>query len=75
MLKKNKYFFPVSILVLVIVLIAAIGFGAVSIRPAEMFSSLKHFFRGKLIKSISQVQSAKHNCFWRARNVGIRQYI
>jgi len=49
MLKKNKYFFPVSILVLVIVLIAAIGFGAVSIRPAEMFSSLKHFFSGKTI--------------------------
>ena len=47
MLKKNKYFFPISILLLAIVMLAAIGFGAVSIRPEEMLSSLKHFFQGK----------------------------
>ncbi|MFN8291286.1 MAG: iron ABC transporter permease [Chitinophagaceae bacterium] len=32
---------------LIIVLLCAIAFGAVSIRPSEMFSSLKHFFQGK----------------------------
>lgn len=47
MLKKNKYFFPLSITLLILVMLAAIGFGAVSIRPAEMFSSIKHFFQGK----------------------------
>jgi len=47
MLKKSKYFFSISIILLIVVLIAAIAFGAVSIRPAEMFSSLKHFFQGE----------------------------
>lgn len=47
MLKKNKYFFPISILLVAIVMLAAIGFGAVSIRPEEMLSSLKHFFQRK----------------------------
>lgn len=32
---------------LIIVLICAIAFGAVSILPSEMYSSLKHFFYGK----------------------------
>lgn len=35
------------IVLLVAVLIVAIAFGAVSILPAEMLSSLKHFFQGK----------------------------
>lgn len=47
MQRTNKYFFPVSIITLVVVLLCAIAFGAVSIRPEEMFSSLKHFFQGK----------------------------
>ncbi len=47
MLRKNKFFFPVLVLLLIAVLIFAIAFGAVSILPAEMFSSLKHFFEGK----------------------------
>lgn len=47
MLKKNKFFITVLIILLVAVLICAIAFGAVSILPSEMFSSLKHFFQGK----------------------------
>jgi iron complex transport system permease protein len=47
MLKKNKFFFPVLVLLLIAVLIFAIAFGAVSILPSQMFSSLKHFFQGK----------------------------
>lgn len=47
MLRKNKFFFPVSLALLAIVLLGAIAFGAVPVRPAEMFSSLKHFFQGK----------------------------
>ncbi|HTF28159.1 MAG TPA: iron chelate uptake ABC transporter family permease subunit, partial [Flavitalea sp.] len=35
------------ILLLVLMLVAAIGFGAVSIVPAEMLTSLKNFFQGK----------------------------
>ena len=35
------------VLLLIAVLIFAIAFGAVSILPSEMFSSLKHFFEGK----------------------------
>ncbi len=47
MLRKNKFFFPALIAGLALVLLCAIAFGAVSIRPAEMFSSLKHFLQGK----------------------------
>ncbi len=47
MLRKNKFFFPVLVVLLIAVLIFAIAFGAVSILPSEMFSSLKHFFQGK----------------------------
>ncbi|HQW82920.1 MAG TPA: iron ABC transporter permease [Ferruginibacter sp.] len=47
MLRKNKFFIPVLIILLIIVLICAIAFGAVSILPSEMYSSLKHFFYGK----------------------------
>jgi len=46
-LRKNKFFIPVLIILLIIVLICAIAFGAVSILPSEMYSSLKHFFYGK----------------------------
>ncbi|MEP7237341.1 MAG: iron ABC transporter permease, partial [Ferruginibacter sp.] len=47
MLRKNKFFFPVLVVLLIAVLLFAIAFGAVSILPSEMFSSLKHFFQGK----------------------------
>jgi iron complex transport system permease protein len=46
-LRKNKFFFPVLVFLLITVLFFAIAFGAVSILPSEMFSSLKHFFEGK----------------------------
>jgi iron complex transport system permease protein len=52
MLRKNKLFFPVAVALLVIVLLLAIAFGAVAIRPSEMFSSLKHFFQGRQPASI-----------------------
>lgn len=47
MLRKNKFFFPVLIALLALMLLIAIAFGAVSILPGEMFSALKHFFQGK----------------------------
>ncbi len=47
MLRRNKYFFPFLIVLLVVMLLCAIAFGAVSIRVSEMFSSLQHFFQGK----------------------------
>jgi iron complex transport system permease protein len=46
-LKKNKFFFPVLVLLLIAVLIFAIAFGAVSILPSQMFDASKHFFQGK----------------------------
>jgi len=46
-LRKNKFFFPLLFVLLTIVLITAIALGAVSILPAEMFSALKHFFKGQ----------------------------
>lgn len=47
MLRKNKLFFPILIVLLFIVLVAAISFGAVSILPREMYTALKHFFNGQ----------------------------
>ncbi|MGE5106374.1 MAG: FecCD family ABC transporter permease [Sphingobacteriales bacterium] len=47
MLRQNKYFFPVLIILLIAVLLCAIAFGAVSVLPSEMFSSLQHFFSGQ----------------------------
>ena len=46
MLRKNKLFFPVLIGLLIVTLLSAIAFGAVSIRVAEMFSALRHYFNG-----------------------------
>jgi iron complex transport system permease protein len=46
-LRKSEFFFPVLIVLLVAVLLFAIAFGAVSILPSDMSSSLKHFFEGK----------------------------
>jgi len=47
MLRKSKYFFPVLVALLVITLLCAVAFGAVSVLPAEMVGSIKHFFQGK----------------------------
>jgi iron complex transport system permease protein len=47
MLRKNRFFFPVLIALLVGMLLCAICFGAVSIQPADMYLALKHYFTGK----------------------------
>ncbi|MEI9957149.1 MAG: iron ABC transporter permease [Ferruginibacter sp.] len=47
MFRQNKFFFPILIILLVIVLLCAIAFGAVSILPSDMFSALQHVFQGK----------------------------
>lgn len=47
MLRKNKLFFPVLVALLVITLLFAIAFGAVSIRVSEMFLAIQHYFSGK----------------------------
>jgi iron complex transport system permease protein len=46
MFRDNKLFFPVLVALLVLMLLFAISFGAVSVLPVEMFSALKHFFQG-----------------------------
>lgn len=47
MLKHNKLFFPVLIIMLLLTLLAAIAWGAVRISPAEMGSALLHFLQGR----------------------------
>lgn len=47
MFRKNKFFLPVLMVLLVLMLLIAIAFGAVSVLPGEMFSAIKHFFQGK----------------------------
>ena len=47
MFNPNKYFFLGLSILLVIVLICAVAFGAVSILPSEMWSATCHFFSGK----------------------------
>ena len=44
---NNKIFFIVLTLLLVLVLIAAIAFGAVQILPSEMMAALLHWFKGE----------------------------
>jgi iron complex transport system permease protein len=46
-LRQNKFFFPVLIVLLLTVLICAIAFGAVEILPSDMYSAMLHFFQGK----------------------------
>lgn len=46
MFRQNRFFFPVLVGLLVLVMIAAISFGAVRIHPLEMFGSIRHFFMG-----------------------------
>jgi iron complex transport system permease protein len=45
--KQNNFFFPISIILLVIVLLTAIAFGAVSITVPDMFAAVQHWFQGK----------------------------
>ncbi len=47
MLRKNKFFIPILIVLLAIVMLAAIAFGAVGILPSQMFYSIIHFFKGQ----------------------------
>ena len=47
MFQKNKFFFPVSIALLIITMFCAIIFGAVSISFGDMASSILHFFQNK----------------------------
>ncbi|MCW3088630.1 MAG: iron transporter permease [Sediminibacterium sp.] len=47
MLKRNKYFFPALVVLLVGVLLCAIVFGAVPISLPDMFGSVQHWFQGK----------------------------
>lgn len=47
MFRQNKFFFPVLVALLIVVLILAIAFGAVHIGFGDMVSSLKHFFSGE----------------------------
>lgn len=44
---KNKYFFPVSISVLLVVVLLAIGFGAVPISISDMVSATQHWLKGE----------------------------
>jgi iron complex transport system permease protein len=45
--KQNKIFFPILIALLVITMLSAIAFGAVSILPIDMYNAVIHFLRGK----------------------------
>ena len=47
MLKKNKYFFFILASLLAAVIICAIGFGAVPVLPADMWSATKHLLQDK----------------------------
>ena len=54
MLRNNKLFFTISLVMLGIVLILAIAFGAVSISVSEMGSAIVHYFQGKGPASIHE---------------------
>ena len=47
MLSRNKFFFPALIIILIIMLLCAVSFGAVSIKISEMFSAVLHFVKGE----------------------------
>ncbi len=47
MFRQNKFFFPVTIILLVIAILCAIAFGAVSITMHDMFSGIMHIFQNK----------------------------
>lgn len=51
---RNKWLIPLLVLMLLLTMIAAIAFGAVSISPVEMWSALVHAFRGEPASSIHE---------------------
>jgi iron complex transport system permease protein len=46
-LRRNKFFFPALIVLMIVTMLCGIAFGAVSVLPSDMFASLQHFFSGK----------------------------
>lgn len=52
MLKRNKFFLPVLILVLICTALIAIAFGAVQISLPDMYNSIVHFFNGQAPQNI-----------------------
>lgn len=46
MLQKNKYFFPVLVALLIIVMLLAVAFGAVHLSLQDMSGALRHYFSG-----------------------------
>ena len=47
MLHQNKFFFLALVVILIIMLLCAVSFGAVSIKISEMFSALLHYVKGE----------------------------
>lgn len=47
MFRQNKFFFPALIVLLIVMMLCGIAFGAVSILPVDMLAAIKHFFQGK----------------------------
>ena len=54
MFRQSKFFFPVTIILLVIVILCAIAFGAVSITMNDMFSGIVHALQNKKPANIYQ---------------------
>lgn len=52
MLQKNRFFFPVLIVLMLIMLLVAIAFGAVDIYPTDMIGAIKNLFSGKPASNI-----------------------
>ena len=47
MLHQNKFFFPALLIILFVMLLCAVSFGAVSIKISEMFSAVSHYLKGE----------------------------
>lgn len=47
MLRQNKFFFTALVTLLILMLLCAVSFGAVSIKVTEMFSAIMHFVKGE----------------------------
>lgn len=47
MLHQNKFFFPALVIILIVMLLCAVSFGAVSIKISEMFSAVLHLIKGE----------------------------
>lgn len=47
MLHQNKFFFSALVIILIVMLLCAVSFGAVSIKISEMFSALSQFVKGE----------------------------